>query len=453
MNERVVICGAGIAGIGAAYFLTAVYGLPDVLVIDERPPLSLTSDKSTEAYRNFWPGPDDAMVAFMNHSIDLMEALARAHDNRFLMNRRGYLYATARSDVAEQLLAAAHRAAALGAGPVREHTSTATYQPSPPEGFAGVPDGVDVLVGRAALEAFPFLNPATTHAFHVRRAGWLSAHQLGMLLWERAREAGARLMKGQVVGVDTQAGRVSHVHVRTTEGVQTIKAALFINAAGPFAREVAGMLGVELPLFCERHRKWMFDDHLRVLPREAPLVIWTDPQHLPWRPEEREAIASDPEMRWLLDEFPPGVHVRPEGAGDSTRVLLLWAYHTEPVTPTFPLPEDPFFPEIVLRGITAAVPGFRRYWERMPRPVVDGGYYTKTPENLPLIGPLPVEGAYIIAALSGYGIMAACAAGDLLAKHIVGAPLPSYAAAFHPLRYTRPEVYPRLAAWDARWQL
>ena len=42
-----------------------------VVLADERPPLSLTSDKSTEAYRNFWPGPDDAMVAVHEPSIDL----------------------------------------------------------------------------------------------------------------------------------------------------------------------------------------------------------------------------------------------------------------------------------------------------------------------------------------------------------------------------------------------
>jgi glycine/D-amino acid oxidase-like deaminating enzyme len=44
----VVICGAGIAGISAAYYLTVKHGVKDVVLIDERPPLTLTSDKSTE---------------------------------------------------------------------------------------------------------------------------------------------------------------------------------------------------------------------------------------------------------------------------------------------------------------------------------------------------------------------------------------------------------------------
>ena len=69
-----------------------------MILVDERPPLSLTSDKSSEAYRNWWPGPDDAMIRLMNRSIDLLEELAEASKNRFLMNRRGYLWCTADHD-------------------------------------------------------------------------------------------------------------------------------------------------------------------------------------------------------------------------------------------------------------------------------------------------------------------------------------------------------------------
>jgi len=47
-TAEVVICGAGIAGIATAYHLTR-QGVTDVVLVDERPPLSLTSDKSTEA--------------------------------------------------------------------------------------------------------------------------------------------------------------------------------------------------------------------------------------------------------------------------------------------------------------------------------------------------------------------------------------------------------------------
>ncbi|MBE2236955.1 MAG: FAD-dependent oxidoreductase, partial [Caldilineaceae bacterium] len=70
-TAEVIICGAGIAGIAAAYHLAVKQGVRNVVLVDERAPMSLTSDKSTEAYRNWWPGPDDAMLRLMNRSIDL----------------------------------------------------------------------------------------------------------------------------------------------------------------------------------------------------------------------------------------------------------------------------------------------------------------------------------------------------------------------------------------------
>ena len=94
-SASVVICGAGLAGISAAYYLAVEHGHQNVVIVEQGNPLSLTSDKSTEAYRNWWPGPDWAMTAFMNRSLDLLEGMARATDNRINLNRRGYLFATA----------------------------------------------------------------------------------------------------------------------------------------------------------------------------------------------------------------------------------------------------------------------------------------------------------------------------------------------------------------------
>jgi glycine/D-amino acid oxidase-like deaminating enzyme len=105
----VVICGAGIAGVAAADALTARGA--SVLLVDERPPLSLTSDKSSECYRNWWPGPDNAMVALMNRSIDHIEALARETQNAIALNRRGYLYITTDPAQTAQLQQAGETAA------------------------------------------------------------------------------------------------------------------------------------------------------------------------------------------------------------------------------------------------------------------------------------------------------------------------------------------------------
>jgi glycine/D-amino acid oxidase-like deaminating enzyme len=164
-------------------------------------------------------------------------------------------------------------------------------------------------------------------------------------------------------------------------------------------------------------------------------------------------LAESTESAHLLAPFPGGIHFRPEGGHGATTLLLLWAYHLEPLAPRFPVPIDPEFNEIVLRGMTTLVPGLGVYLDRLPKTYVDGGYYTKTAENRPLIGLLPVDGAYIFAALSGYGLMAACAGGELLAAHVAGAPLPAYAPAFALARYDDPAYAARLKAWGATGQL
>ncbi len=65
-----MICGAGIAGIATAYYLAETQGITDVILVDKRAPLTLTSDKSGECYRNWWPDP--FLAQLMNRSIDLI---------------------------------------------------------------------------------------------------------------------------------------------------------------------------------------------------------------------------------------------------------------------------------------------------------------------------------------------------------------------------------------------
>jgi glycine/D-amino acid oxidase-like deaminating enzyme len=132
---------------------------------------------------------------------------------------------------------------------------------------------------------------------------------------------------------------------------------------------------------------------------------------------------------------------------------MLWEYKPRLIEATFPLPLDERYPEIALRGMSTMLPGLSRYFSKMPRPQLDGGYYTRTPENRLLAGPLPLEGAYLIGAASGYGIMSACAAGELLAAHITSAPLPAYAPAFSLGRYEDPRYMDRMQGLAENGQL
>ena len=454
-QSSIVVCGAGIAGIAAAHHLAVEHGCRNVVLVEADNPLALTSDKSTEAYRNWWPGPDRAMTAFMNHSIDLIEGIARATDNRINLNRRGYLFATADRSKVARLVAMAGLAAQHGAGPVRVHDRAASpYVPSPERGFELAETGADVITSPELIRRhFPYLAPQTVAVAHARRAGWLSAQQLGQVMLEAARERGVQLLRGRLVGADSRGGRVRSVTIEQQGDRRTLAVSHLVLAAGPHMKSVASLLGVELPIVAERHCKISLPDTHGIVPRGAPMLIWLDAQQLPWTDDERAALAEDVSTRWLLETFPAGVHGRPDGSGSSTTLLVLFNYENRPEPVTFPLPEDAHYGEIALRGMSTMVPALQAYVDQGIRCYADGGYYVKTPENRPLIGPLPIEGLFISGAYSGFGIMAACAGGDLVARHVVGAALPDYAPAFMLSRYQDPAYRALLDKWGDGGQL
>jgi len=344
-----------------------------------------------------------------------------------------------------------------GAGELRIHSGQAgdpDYLPAPAEGWQGQPDGADLILDEALIRnAFPFLSPATVAVLHARRCGWFSGQQLGMLQLEEARAAGVEVVEGRVEWIETSGGRVSSVQIATGSEVLSVSTPRFVAAAGPMLQYVGSMLGLEIPVFSELHLKVSIEDHLGVVPRDAPFMIWEDPQHIDWGDDEREALAEIEEMRPLLEEMPPGAHMRIEGGGGSRHVLLLWPYHLEPVPEIFPAPVPDYYAEICLRGVATMIPGLAAYLERLPKPYIDGGYYTKTRDNRPLAGPLPIEGAFVHGALSGYGLMASPATAELVALHISGGELPTYADAFHPARFDDPDYLAKITDWDDSTQL
>ena len=422
--------GAGISGVAAAYQLSLDPEVAKVVLVDPRPPLTLTSDKSTECYRNWWP--NRPMVGLMNKSIDRLEDLAHKSDNAFGLSRRGYLFVTANPATLGAWQSSAAEISSYGAGDVRVHETSGTYTPAAPEGFALEPDGIDILVGNAVIKAhFPYITDSAIGALHIRRAGWFSAQQLGSWMLDQAKEHGLSHLTAKVEAIRTDAGKVSGV---VLDSDQEIATEVVVDSAGPMAGQVAEMVGVQIPLRWEVHLKVAYRDHRNVVPREAPMVIWSDPQHLDWSDEERQGLLEAGRAD-LLREMPVFCHGRPEGGLDSPYFLALWEYHDDVPEPTWPLPEDDLYPEVVTRGLTSMIPGFGVYRDGLPHSAVDGGYYTKTPENRPLIGPAGPEGFHLACGYSGFGVMVAAGAADLVHRHITGKPLPEYAAAFLLSRY------------------
>jgi glycine/D-amino acid oxidase-like deaminating enzyme len=428
-SADVVVCGAGIAGVAAAYHLAVRQRVGRVLIVDERQPLTLTSDKGTQGYRNWWPGPDDTMLRFVSRSIDLLEGTAREHGNAFRMNRRGYLFATAEPAEVERLRATAAQVSAFGMGPVREHTALETYAPHLAEGFEDQPTGADLLLGDAARKAFPYLPSEMIAALHVRRAGTMNAVMLGALLLQQSVAAGASFATDRVTGFDVSGGAVRGVRLASGVLVSTPRVVL---AAGPLMHEMAGMLDVSVPVMHELHSKLTVRDPRGAVSRDAPFVIWNDPLEIDGR------------------ALPGGVHVRPVDLTHGDELQLIWTFEMEAREYEWPPRFDDRNREILLRGCAEMIPAMAPYIGSGASGVLDGGYYCKTRENRPLIGRLPVEGAFICGALSGIGLMSAHAAGELVALHVAEGALPDYAPAFAPSRYDNAAYVALIEEWGAR---
>jgi glycine/D-amino acid oxidase-like deaminating enzyme len=450
----IAVVGAGIVGIACAYYLALSARRPKVALIDPLAPMSLTSAASGENYRNWWPHP--VMTAFTDFSIDLMEAVARESDNRLHMTRRGYALATREADPAALLSQLHEGYGRQGAAKIRIHTAgtSSTYKPAASADWQTAPDGVDVLQDQGLIaRSFPGFDPSVATVLHIRRAGDISGQQLGSWLLERIRERDGRVIPRRVTGIEGGIERAAgfDLTVKGEEASSIVRCDVVVDAAGPHVGDVAALLGETLPVSNVFQQKVAFEDTKGVISRQMPFAIDLDGQTIDWTQEERALLADDPATRWLAEPMPGAIHCRPDGGERGRWIKLGWAYNTRPSPPTAEPPTDKNFPEIVLRGASRLNPGLRAYYGRLPGRLSHyGGYYTMTPENWPLIGPLRTRGAFVASALSGYGTMGACAAGALIAAWVGGTPLPDFARPLSLARYDDSALMQSLLSAESR---
>ena len=444
-----VIRGAGMAGICTAYFL-AKNGVSNVLLVDKRYPLSLTSDKSAETFRVWWPGETNRdKFALLNRSVDLIEQIVHESEGMLHMQPKGHCHVTACASKVTAFQQTAQEYATLGLGPLRVYSEgVASEEEYLPPSRAGqdILKGVDLLLDRKLIEAhLAYLPEDTIAIIHDRRSGYFSGHTLGMLLLEKAKALGVRELRAEVVDVEQDAQGVCAVKVSGAGGTEVVQTRAFVNAAGPFVRRVAAMLDVDFPVVTGLWEKIVIDAYFFKWFRSALLLVLHDPQRLEWTEEEAAMWREDQGYRWLLDELADGVYIRPEGSAGGRRVLIGWAYNDCPYGREVDFGEDVGregagaacepcwepqlsreFPELALRAAVKLVPGFRPYLDRLPKPMHDGGQFVKTEFEMPLIGPLGVDGAFVVQ--HDGMVMAGCASGELCAAWVVGGQLPDYAA-------------------------
>ena len=397
-QANIIICGAGIAGVACAYYLSEKYKQQNIILIDKLAPLSFTTSQSGENFREYWPQP--SMNQFVSHSIDLMEELRKSYPGEFAMRYFGYDFIS--------------------------HNKGSQIFPNDPN----LSDDVFTILNDATKiqSQKPYLDTGVEQVVHINRGGGLDVYGLGSLLLKQSRKNGVKFENAQITNIEKSA----NAYQVTLNDDKIYSANHLILSAGPFTPNLASLLNIKLPVYSIPQRKFVIPDPQKIIPRDMPFTIYADRQKLKWSDEEHELINDDPQFSHLLDEYPAGLHIKPEG---HNQIKMGWAFNTQAEEPKWSVETNSDFPDIVMRGATRFIPELSTYLNNIPTPVVQfAGYYTRTKDNLPLIGKLD-SNLIVVSALAGYGTMSACAAGLLCADHLNQSSLPGYAKYFTPQRF------------------
>jgi len=196
----------------------------------------------------------------------------------------------------------------------------------------------------------------------------------------RAAQQGARLVRDtEVTGIVRDARGITGVE--TSRG--PVATRQVVNAAGPWAAQVAKLAGVDLPVKPLR-RMLVPTEPFDLFPRTAPMII----------------------------DMSNGFHFRPEALG----FLLAWNDPEE--TPGFKTDFDPAFVEKILTRAANRVPCFEQVAVNPKR--AWAGLYEMTPDHHPVLGPArDLPGFFLANGFSGHGVMHAPATGKILADLIL----------------------------------
>jgi FAD-dependent oxidoreductase domain-containing protein 1 len=265
MNDQVVVIGGGVMGSALAYWLTRLEPTCKVMVVERDPAYTCASSAlSAASIRQQFTTPvniriSQASIAFLRNAAD---ELATDDDKPdILLREHGYLY-LAGIDGAAQL---------RGVHAVQKACGSDV-----------------VLLDRAGLEKqFGWLNTAdlTVGSLGLSGEGWFDGYALLMAFARKARKQGARYVNAEVRGLGLDGNRVAAVILSDGSRISCSHA---VNAAGPWARRVAALAGVELPVFARRRTVYVIACPTPMKP--FPLLI--DPTGFWIRPEGAKFIAG-----------------------------------------------------------------------------------------------------------------------------------------------------------------
>ncbi|HOS69394.1 MAG TPA: FAD-binding oxidoreductase [Bacillota bacterium] len=355
MNKTasVVIIGGGISGCAIAYTL-AKKGVKDIVVIERDYLSSGATGRCGAGVRMQWGTEMNCKLA--KYSIEFFERANEELDYEYDIEFKqgGYLIVASTEKEVNQFKKNIALQNSLGI-PSRLLT--------PKEAKEIVPHMDETKIIAATF------NPKDGHLnpFHTTQAYANAAVRLGVEIMKYTTVTGINVENGKVVGVQTDKGYISTPVV--------------VNAAGGYSQLIAKMVGIDLPVYSERHQILVTEP---VAPMQGPMFMSFS-------------------LNIYCQQTPHGSFIMGRGDANEPRDLRITSsWH---------------FMEEMAKTCTELLPPLKelrvvRQWS---------GLYNISPDRQPIYGPVKeVEGFYLACGFSGHGFMFGPVTGVVIAESILG---------------------------------